>query len=144
MLETSDKYHTMPMIMKKEFEDFKKLIDQDNETGGEMCMTNIKKDVGLKSLFFKDKEKPAEKKVLVTDEEADNWLASHYGVSIDAVPQIKPNEMPESLFKNLQKHSYARRGLSADKKAKRMMQNKKASSDGLVTRNAYVLSPDKF
>lgn len=86
MSESVDKYQLMPMIMKKEFEDFKKLIDQDNETGGEMSMANIAKDTGLKALFFKDSVKPAGHKVLVTDEEADNWLASHYGVNIDSVP----------------------------------------------------------
>lgn len=47
---------------------------------------------------------------MVTEEEMDRWLAAHYGMSFENVPQLKPNSMPKVLYEKIKKYAVTKKG----------------------------------
>jgi hypothetical protein len=102
------------LIMPKDFEDIQRLIKLDTKYGGELNWNSIKQNPNLRRLFNKDAEFPKDKKILVSEEEMDRWIASHYGISLENVPYVRPMKMPEDIYNRLKVYAN-------QKKAKRDM-----------------------
>ena len=51
--------------------------------------------------FGKDKEIGPDRKLLVTEEVMDSWLASHWGFDLSYIPGNKPSTMPKYIHKYL-------------------------------------------
>jgi len=90
--EVYDKYKGQASIIQREFEETRNLIMQDDETGGVLNMQGYKQYYGPDgaNLFFKDKPVSKERKVVVSDEDADIWLAAHFNMTVANAPQILP------------------------------------------------------
>ena len=46
---------------------------------------------------------PAGRKVVMTDQVIDTWLAAHYGIDTDHIPRKQPSTVPKHLFDRFKK-----------------------------------------
>ena len=46
---------------------------------------------------------PAGRKVVMTEQVIDTWLAAHYGIDPDHVPRKQPQSVPRHLFERFKK-----------------------------------------
>ena len=53
--------------------------------------------------FGNDQEIPEHYKLVVTNDVMNKWLASHWGIGIDGVPNLKPDNMSRSIYNLLKK-----------------------------------------
>ena len=53
---------------------------------------------------------PKNKKVIVTEQDMNQWMAAHYGVSLDRIPMSKPHNMSRTIYERLKKQMLSRQG----------------------------------
>jgi hypothetical protein len=53
--------------------------------------------------FGHEKPIPKDKKVVVTEEVMDHWIASHWGMTLDNIPISKPTKMDQFTHSRLRK-----------------------------------------
>ena len=141
----------------KELQHFYKIKNQNQYRGGEYQGPIVKELVDLLSpkqkIFHQDDSVPADRKLIVTENVMDSWIAAHYGItSLDKIPLQRPPKMPKHVYDRLRKYI-------ADKKPHRVRQNifgtrpgsnsidSKQNPDQQENRNFYryhVSPPGKF
>ena len=56
-------------------------------------------------IFWQDKVISPGRKLVVTEENLDAWIAAHYGISsLDKIPLVRPQNMPKPVYDKLKKH----------------------------------------
>ena len=53
--------------------------------------------------FGREEPLPADRKLVITDEVIDSWLAAHWDLAIDKIPRSCPTTMPKSVYSKLSK-----------------------------------------
>lgn len=75
--------------------------------------------------FGHEKEIPAGKKLVVTEEVMDNWIASHWGMSLENIPVAKPAKMDFYTHGKLRKQTMkAKQNLKDIEKAQKKLTGK--------------------
>lgn len=70
------------------------------------CVPEIKELLSKnQKIFLQDQDIPSDRKLIVTEDVMDNWIAAHYGIpNLEMIPHTKPHKMPRVIYERLKKH----------------------------------------
>ena len=91
--------------MDHEFNQVKKIIMNDEDIDGYMRVKYLRE---RNSGWFNglDEEIPDGKKLVIDDRTIDEWLIAHYHLTLDDIPNSKPDGMAHWVFERLKKYFF--------------------------------------
>ena len=95
VVQVSELYQDIPITSDYQINEVRKLLHRDTQSGGHHSPEKIKERYFKGGIFGQDEPIKTGRKLVATEESIDQWLAAHYGLTIDTMPPNKPPEMPK-------------------------------------------------
>jgi hypothetical protein len=103
----TSEYHNTPLISPIEYNEVRRLIVRDTESGGPLSQHRLLELNNEHGWFGHEKPLEPDRKLVMSETALDHWIVSHYeGLSLENIPPNKPPTMSKEIHNMVKKQFF--------------------------------------